>query len=222
MNESGTAATAGPIGILGGTFDPVHAAHLRIAQLALDVLGVARVLWIPTGQPGYRDAPVASTVHRLAMLRLALGGDPRYAIDERELVPGASGYTVDTLAALRRELGADRALVLLMGDDQFVKLDRWHRWKNLFNLAHIAVFARPGESTAPGPAIDAEVAARIDRAQGSWRERRAGAVIRLAMPPLELSATALRARLASGEDVSAWLPAPVSDYIARHKLYRGS
>lgn len=222
MNESGTAATAGPIGVLGGTFDPVHAAHLRIAQLALDVLRLARVLWVPTGQPGYRNAPLASPVHRVAMLRLALGAEPRYAIDERELVPGASGYTVDTLAALRGELGADRTLVLLIGDDQFAKLDRWHRWKDLFALAHIAVFTRPGGSMRPGPAIDAEVATRTERAQGSWRERRAGAVIRVEMPPLDISATELRARLAGGVDVSAWLPASVSDYIARHKLYRAS
>jgi len=222
LNESGTAGTAGPIGILGGTFDPVHAAHLRIARLALDVLGLARVLWIPTGQPGYRDAPVASAAHRVAMLRLALGGDPRYAIDERELAPGASGYTVDSLAALRRELGPDRPLVLLMGDDQFAKLDRWHRWKDLFIVAHIAVFTRPGGVMTPVPAIDVEVASRAERAQGRWRERPAGAVIRVEMPPLELSATALRARLASGEDVSAWLPAPVNEYITRHKLYRAS
>ncbi|KPK06367.1 MAG: hypothetical protein AMJ64_09315, partial [Betaproteobacteria bacterium SG8_39] len=79
------AGGAGPLGILGGTFDPVHAAHLRIAQLALDVLRLAGVLWIPTGQPGYRDAPVARPAHRVAMLRLALVGEPRYSIDEREL-----------------------------------------------------------------------------------------------------------------------------------------
>jgi len=216
------AGAAGPIGILGGTFDPVHLAHLRIAQLALDVLRVARVLWIPTGQPGYRHAPVASAAHRLAMLRLALGGEPRYAIDARELAPGASGYTVDTLAALRAELGTRQPLVLLMGDDQFAKLDSWHRWKDLFELAHVAVFARPGESLLAGAAIAAELAARADRADGAWRERSAGAVMRIDMPPLEVSATALRARIGDGEDISAWVPPPVIDYIARHRLYRAA
>ncbi|MDX1375038.1 MAG: nicotinate-nucleotide adenylyltransferase [Burkholderiales bacterium] len=214
------AGAAGPIGILGGTFDPVHEAHLRIARLALDVLRLARVLWIPTGRPGYRDAPVASPAHRVAMLRLALAGEPRYAIDERELGPEASGYTVDTLAALRAELGTDRPLVLLMGDDQFAKLDGWHRWKALFELAHIAVFARPGWSTAPGGAVDAAFAARAERAAGGWRSRRAGAVIRVDMPLLDVSATALRARIGRGENVSAWLPPAVIDYIMRHRLYR--
>lgn len=216
------AGAAGPIGILGGTFDPVHLAHLRIAQLALDVLRLVRVLWIPTGQPGYRHAPIANATHRLAMLRLALGGEPRYTIDARELAPGASGYTVDTLAALRAELGARQPLVLLMGDDQFAKLDSWHRWKDLFEFAHIAVFARPGESLVSGGAIAAEFAARADRADGAWRERSAGAVIRIEMPPLDVSATALRARIGDGEDISAWVPPPVVEYIARHRLYRAA
>jgi nicotinate-nucleotide adenylyltransferase len=222
LNERDAAGSAGPIGILGGTFDPVHVAHLRIAKLALDRLHLARVLWIPTGRPGYRDAPVASPADRLAMLRAALDGEPRYEIDAQELDPGASGYTVDTLAALRHALGADCPLVLLMGDDQFAKLDRWHRWKSLFDLAHIAVFTRPGWSIAPGDAIAAEFAARADQALGDWRTRHAGAVIRIEMPPLELSATALRARIAGGEDISAWVPRAVTDYIARHRLYRTS
>jgi len=220
LSDRGAAGAAGPIGILGGTFDPVHVAHLRIAQLALDVLRVVQVLWIPTGRPGYRDAPVASAAHRVAMLRLALGGEPRYAIDERELVDGASGYTVDTLTALRRQHDADRALVLLMGDDQFAKLDRWHRWKDLFALAHIAVFARPGDDFPPSPAVAAEREARGDRANGAWRRRSAGAVIRVEMPPLKISATDLRERIGRGEDLSAWLPAPVIDYVARHRLYQ--
>ncbi len=211
---------ARPIGILGGTFDPVHRAHLGIAQLALDRLRLARVVWIPTGQPGYRDAPVAPPAHRVAMLRLALGAEPRYQIDERELRPGASGYTVDTLHALRSELGAAQPLMLLMGEDQFATLDRWHRWTALFGLAHIAVFARRGGSPAQGGAIEAECAARADRPEGAWRQRNAGAVIRVEMAPLDVSATTLRAQLARGADVSAWLPPAVQDYIARHGLYR--
>lgn len=211
---------AGPIGMLGGTFDPVHVAHLRIAQLALDVLRLVRLLWVPTGRPGYRDAPVASPAHRVAMLRLALDGEPRYAIDERELAAEASGYTVDTLLALRAELGADRPLVLLMGDDQFAKLDRWHRWRDLFELAHIAVFTRPDGAPTPGGAIEAERSARSAPAAGRWRERHAGTVIRVDMPPLDISATLLRSRVARGEDISAWVPPAVDDYIARHQLYR--
>ena len=192
-----------PIVIFGGTFDPVHNAHLRIARLALDALGLARLLWIPTGAPRYRAAPLASAGHRLAMLELALAGEPRCAIDARELAPQASGYTVDTLGALRAELGAQAPLVLVIGSDQYDKLAGWHRWRDLFELARIAIVARPGWA----PEASAEV-------------RSAGPVLRVEMAPLDISSTVIRTRIARGEDVSGMLPPPVLEYITTHRLYR--
>jgi nicotinate-nucleotide adenylyltransferase len=192
-----------PIGIFGGTFDPVHNAHLRIARLALEALGLGRLLWIPTGAPRYRPDPVAPAEDRLAMLELALDGEPRYAIDARELRPGASGYTVDTLEALRAERGPDAALVLLIGSDQYEKLAGWHRWRDLFGLARLAVVARPGWA----PEASAEV-------------RAAGPVLRVEMAPIDISSTEIRARIARGENVSGMLPPPVLDYISTHRLYR--
>ncbi|MGH8737456.1 MAG: nicotinate (nicotinamide) nucleotide adenylyltransferase [Burkholderiales bacterium] len=192
-----------PTGIFGGTFDPVHNAHLRVARVALEALGLVRLLWIPTGAPRYRPAPVASAEHRLAMLELALAGEPRYAIDARELRPEASGYTVDTLAALRAELGPHAPLVLLMGSDQYEKLAGWHRWRELFGLTRIAVVARPGRT----PEADARI-------------RAAGPVLRVEMAPLDVSSTEIRARMAHGEDVSGMLPPPVHEYISTHRLYR--
>jgi nicotinate-nucleotide adenylyltransferase len=192
-----------PIGIFGGTFDPVHNAHLRIARLALERLGLARLVWVPTGAPRYRAVPVASAEHRLAMLELALANESRCAIDTRELAPQASGYTVDTLAALKAELGADAPLVLLIGSDQYEKLAGWHRWRELFGLARIAVVARPGRA----PEASAEV-------------RSAGPVLRVEMAPLDISSTEIRERIARGEDASAMLPRPVLEYIATHRLYR--
>ena len=185
-----------PLAILGGTFDPVHNAHLAIARHALGALGCGRVLWIPTGAPAYRAAPVASAAQRLAMLRLALGGEPRHAIDERELAPGRSGYTVDTLIALRAETHSKTPIVLLLGADQYAKLETWVRWRDLVKLCRIAVFGRPGSPAPQGEAL------------------------RVAMPPLAISASDIRARIARGEDVSAMLPAPVLGYIREHKLYR--
>jgi nicotinate-nucleotide adenylyltransferase len=211
---------ATPIGVLGGTFDPVHNAHLRIAQLAIDVLEAARVLWIPTGAPGYRTAPVASVADRLAMLELAVAAEPRYVIDRRELAPQASGYSVDTLAALRRELGTAVPLVLLLGTDQFAKLDTWHRWQELFALAHLAVFARPGWAPQAGDAVHAELQARRAAPRGDWRSRACGAIVPVEMPPLDISATALRAAISRDENVSGSLPKAVLDYIHSHHLYR--
>jgi len=195
-----SASTTGAVAILGGTFDPVHNAHLAIAARALESLGARRVLWMPTGAPGYRRAPVASAEHRLAMLRLAIAGEPRHAIDARELEPGHSGFTFDTLCALRRELGAQVPLVMLIGGDQYAKLPAWHRWRELFGLARFAVFARPGETAAD---IDAP----------------GDALIHVAMEPMPVSASTIRARLARGESVAGLLPAAVIEYIQLHRLY---
>ncbi len=184
-----------PLGVLGGTFDPVHNAHLALAHAALAALDLERVLWIPTGAPPYRKPPVAAAHHRVAMLELALAGDPRFAIDRRELAPGASGYTVDTLVALRDELGRAQPLVLLMGADQYAQLETWHRWQELAQLCRIAVCARPG-----WPGGDA----------------RAHCV---PFEPLAISASDIRSRIARGGDVSAMLRPAVLDYIRKHHLY---
>lgn len=177
-------------GILGGTFDPVHNAHLAMARAALGHLGLEHILWLPTGAPKYRAPARTPAHHRLAMLRLAIAGEPRYAIDERELDPGHSGYTVDTL----KSLGGRP--VLLLGADQYAKFETWHRWQEILERATLAVFARPGWS-APG-----------------------GRARHVPFAPMAISASDIRARLARGEDVSALVPAAVLDYIHRHGLYR--
>jgi len=182
------------IGILGGTFDPAHNAHLAIAGAALRAFGLGKVLWIPTGNPPYRPAPVAAAEHRVAMLRLAIAGEPRYAVDERELRPDASGFTYDTIAELRKA-NPDAEFTLLMGADQYAKRATWHRWADIEKLCAIAVCARPGST------LDGKAKA-------------------IPMTPLPISASDIRARIARGEDVSAMLPAPILAYIRQHGLYR--
>ena len=182
---------AQPVGILGGTFDPVHNAHLAIAGAALRALDLQKILWLPTGAPPYRPAPVAAAAHRVAMLKLAIAGEPRYAIDERELRPAASGFTFDSVAALKDE-NPGHAFVLIMGADQFEKRSSWHRWPELEKLCEVAVFARPGSGTK----------AKI-----------------IPMAPLSVSASDIRARIARGEDVSGMLPAEVLNYIRNKGLY---
>jgi nicotinate-nucleotide adenylyltransferase len=182
------------IGILGGTFDPVHNAHLAVASAALRALGLEKICWLPTGNPPYRAAPVADGAHRVAMLKLALAGEPRYFIDERELQPGASGFTVDSVTSMRQE-NPGREYTLIMGADQYEKRATWHRWGDLENLAGISVVARPGCSTGAG--------ARL-----------------ISMTPIEISASEIRARLARDEDVSALLPPAALQYIQEKGLYR--
>jgi nicotinate-nucleotide adenylyltransferase len=181
------------IGILGGTFDPVHNAHLAMAQAALEALGLDRVLFVPTGPTHYRTTALASGADRAAMLRLALGGNPKYGVDERELQPGASGYTLDTLKALRAELG-QVDLYLLVGADQYAKLESWHRPDEVRRLARIAVFGRPGV------ALDEKVNL-------------------IPMHPMPLSASEIRVRAKRGEDLEDLVPPAVANYITRRRLY---
>jgi len=183
------------IGILGGTFDPAHNAHLAVASAALRALELERILWLPTGAPPYRPAPVAAPVHRVAMLKLAIAGEPRYEVDERELAPGASGFTYDSVKALR-ERNPDTAFTLLMGADQYEKRESWHRWQDLLKICRIAVIERPDS------------------------EKPEGNIIHIPMTPLAISASDIRARIGRNEDVSAMLPAPVLGYIRQHGLYR--
>jgi nicotinate-nucleotide adenylyltransferase len=180
------------IGILGGTFDPVHNAHLAMARAALDALRLERVVFIPTGNPRYRKPAFASGEHRLAMLRLALSGNADFQLDARELRPGATGYTIDTLRALHAEGMQD--LYLLMGADQYAKLASWHKPEEIVALAKIAVFPRPGTDL---------------------KEQ----VNLIPMQRMPISASDVRARAARGEDLSQLVPPAVANYIGRHRLY---
>lgn len=177
------------LGILGGTFDPVHNAHLAMARAALEQLALERILWIPTGSPKYRKPARALPTERVAMLKLAIAGEPRYALDERELADGHSGYTVDSLQ------GFGEKPVLLLGADQYAEFEHWHRWREVLELASLAVFARPGS-----PAPDARVRS-------------------VAFAPMDISASDIRARASRGESLAALVPPAIADYIARHHLY---
>jgi nicotinate-nucleotide adenylyltransferase len=168
-----------------------------MARAALAQLDLEKVVWMPTGDPRYRQAPVAPAEHRVAMLRLALESEGDWEIDTRELAPGASGYTLDTLHELRLELGRETTLVLLIGADQYDKLGAWHRPDEVKRLAKIAVFRRPGFGKKMGK--DA---------------------LAVEMEPTAISGSEIRARLARGEAIDHMVPAAVAGYIAEHGLYR--
>ena len=213
-----------PIGILGGTFDPVHHGHLRLAEEAADALALERVLLIPAGIPNLRERPGTDAQHRLRMTRLAVEGNPRLAVDDRELRRPGTSYTVDTLAELRAELGATRPLVLILGADAFVRLPAWSRWRRLFALAHVAVATRPGYALEEAVGKSTELA-------GEWKQRfapdgaackatPAGAIVRIPIPLLEISGSDLRARMSRGASVRYLLPLAVLNYIGAHNLYR--
>lgn len=218
----GNDGAAGAVGILGGTFDPVHNAHLALARTAADRLGLTQVLWIPAGQPPHRPAPHAAPAHRLAMTQRATAAEPRFAVDASEVESTAASYTVHTLERLRRRFGPDRPLVLLMGADALRGLAGWHRWRELFDLAHIAVATRPGFpfETLASPVAEIFASHRAARADFSGP---AGSIVPFELVAGTVSATEARTLLAAGAPrakLLELLPAPVLDYIYQHSLYR--
>jgi nicotinate-nucleotide adenylyltransferase len=216
--------TIAPIGIVGGTFDPIHHGHLRLAEEAAEACGLARVLLIPAALPNLRVAPGTAAHHRLAMARLAAQGNPRIEIDDRELRREGMSYTVDTLAELRGELGAAQPLCLILGADAFLRLPAWSRWMQLFELAHIVVAARPGydlaASVKQSPELGAQWRARLTGTRTDLATRACGAIVSMPIPLLEISATDIRTRIERAASVRYLVPQSVLDYIAAHHLYR--
>jgi nicotinate-nucleotide adenylyltransferase len=210
-----------PIGVFGGTFDPIHYGHLRLAEEMAETLGLARVLIVPAGQPPHRGAPQTAAAHRLEMARRAVAGNPRFEVDAREVQRPAPSYTVDTLTALRAELGNEQPLWLLLGADAFLGLPGWHEWRRLFELVNIAVAARPGARLTQSDAMPAELKNEVSQRQSAAGPvcSPAGAVLLRATPPLDISASAIRDILARRGSARYLLPDAVLDYIHEHQLY---
>ena len=210
------------LGLLGGTFDPVHYAHLRLADEAAEHLGLARVRWIPSGSPGHRATPRTAGRHRLEMVRIAVRADPRFEVDAAEAQGAAPTFTIDTLKRLRAELGPDVPLVFLIGADQLHAFHTWRAWRELFALAHFAVGQRPGFALERD-ALPAEVGAEYAQRAGSpatLSAAPAGHIVTFPMTALGISASELRRRLASGRSVRYLLPPEVLAYIRANGLYK--
>jgi len=217
-----------PIGLLGGTFDPIHFGHLRLAEEARETLGLGQLRLIPAGEPPHRDSPRSPAHDRLAMARLATEGNPNLVVDDIEVRHEGPSYSVLTLTRLREQLGARQPLVLLLGADAFEGLSTWHRWTELFDLAHVAVANRPG--SAPhgrrwpdvlSPELAQACRGRILKSADQLGAAPAGGILPFDMTPLAISATLIRDLLHHGHSARYLLPDPVLDYIAARKLYRG-
>jgi nicotinate-nucleotide adenylyltransferase len=206
---------------MGGTFDPVHLAHLRLAEEAAGELGLERVRWIPSGNPGHRARPRTPAHHRLEMVKLAIRDNPRFTVDDAEALGTTAQFTIDTLRRLRAELGAKLPLVLLIGADQLHKLDTWRHWRELFDQAHFAVGARPGHALAPEslPAAVAEEWRRRAGDAAALAREPAGRIVTFPMTLLAISASDIRRRLASDASARYLLPPEVLAYIRTHRLY---
>ncbi|MBS0590577.1 MAG: nicotinate-nucleotide adenylyltransferase [Proteobacteria bacterium] len=200
-----------PIAILGGTFDPVHNGHLRVAWEAAEALD-AQVRLMPAHVPPHKPAPLASAAQRVAMLERALIGQSRLVVDTRELRREGTSYTVDTLRDLRVEFGEAQSLILLVGADAFGNLPTWREWRQLFRLAHIVMLTRPGRTEPWSGELIEEVAPRRAREPRELQTASAGKVWSIPVTPLDISATQVRALLAAGREPRWLMPeALVSD-----------
>lgn len=208
--------------LYGGTFDPVHEGHIATARSARDALRTA-VHLMPAADPPHRTPPGATAQHRVRMLELAVAGEPGLLVDRRELEREGRSYTVDTLRALRRSTGDLRPVALLVGADSFAGLPQWKEWEALLELAHFVVAERPGHSLdrALPRALAERIAACIATDAAELRASPSGRVLRLRQPPVDASATQVRALIERGGDWQALVPAPVAGYIIRHQLYAG-
>ena len=207
-----------PIGILGGTFDPIHYGHLRPAQEVQHALGLSEVRLIPAANPPHRHPPVATAAQRLRMVELAAADFPGFIVDDREIVRGGLSYTVPTLESLRRESG-ERPLCLLLGMDAFDGIETWHQWRRLPELAHLVVMTRPGWTFPTDAALAAWARERVARAPDELIQTGAGKIYFQAVGPQDISATRIREAIARGESVSAWLPPEVLEYIRANRIY---
>jgi nicotinate-nucleotide adenylyltransferase len=205
------------IGVLGGTFDPIHLGHVEPARDLLQVLPLREIRFVLARIPPHRNPPLASAMHRWRMLQLALHDHPELVADDRELRRAGLSYTVDTLGELRTE--SSEALCLIVGMDAFANLTTWHRWQDILRLAHIVIIPRPGALLpTTGAAADLLKERRCDSPE-ALTELVCGGILPQTVRSFDISATAIRAGIAAGKDVSAMLASPVWRYIREHGLY---
>ena len=212
------------IGIYGGTFDPIHYGHLRIAEELCDTIGLQKIFFVPSGLPRLRQIPAASREHRAAMVRLAIQDNPRFELDTREINRTGVTATVQTLREYQHETRIDAAFCFILGIDAFIKIDQWTEWLELFNLCHFIIVARPGFASLT------ETQQFSDDVQREYLSRRAVKVSDLALQSsgfiytaqtsmLDISASQIRTLLSAGKSIRYLLPEKVYDYIKCNRLY---
>lgn len=206
------------IGILGGTFDPIHYGHLRPAQEVLRALDLAEVRLIPAANPPHRRAPVASAEQRLRMVELAAAEFPGMHADDREIRRGGPSYTVLTLGSLREEFGA-RPLCLLLGVDAFEGIETWYQWQRLPELVHFVVMTRPGWMIPAASALPDWARERVTGTANELVRNKSGKIYFQAVTPQDISATRIREAIARGEPVDGLLPPVVLDYLRTNRIY---
>jgi nicotinate-nucleotide adenylyltransferase len=211
---------SGPLGVFGGTFNPVHNGHLRSAIELVERLQLDELRLMPSSVPPHREAPACSATHRAEMVELAVAGESYLACDQRELKRDGKSFTIDSLIELRAEIGGTRSLCLVMGCDAVLGITGWWRWQELLERAHVVVIARPGwELPQEGDVAEWLQQHRL-ASGGELHERPYGGILIEELRPLPISSTEIRTLLAQDRSPRYLIPQPVLDYIDTHRLYR--
>lgn len=210
------------IGVLGGTFNPIHFGHLRIAEEIAENLALDEVRLIPSAQPPHKAAPQVSAEHRANMVKLAIQNNPKFVLDDCELKRTGASYTVDTLIELRKKLGTQASLFLIMGSDAFTHLNTWHRWQEILDYCHIVLVQRPQHENFIDH-LSAEMKiffeSHSQKTLLDLPKNPSGSIITQTITPLAISSTNIRERLQNKKSVRYLLPKNVSNYIETHQLY---
>lgn len=209
-----------PVGVFGGTFNPVHYGHLRSALELTERLELDHLRLMPCATPPHREVPLCDARQRAEMVELAVRDEPQLRCDTRELDREGVSYTILSLEELRLELGAGHSLCLVMGCDALLKLDSWHRWEELLTVAHIVVIARPGWHFPDTGQVADWLASHHTSDRQILNARAFGSVLIEELRPLAISSTEIRELLQSGRSVRYLLPEPVLDYIESRQLYQ--
>ena len=214
------------VGIYGGTFDPIHYGHLRVAEELIDAIEFARFFYVPAGEPRLRNAPLASKSHRAKMVSLSIENNARFFLDEREIKRSGVSFTVESLREYHAEYTGNAALCFIMGADTFLKIHHWHQWHEVFQLCHVMIVDRPGStrmmnhSNLP-PELQNACATRWVTRPSDLASQISGMIYVAQTTLLDISATRIRSLVVAGKSIRYLLPEAVSDYIKTHHLYSG-
>ncbi len=206
------------LGVFGGSFDPVHIGHLRMALETQQALCLDAIHWLPSARPPHRKLAVATDQHRLAMLELAIKAVQGWCVDRRELDRSGPSYTVDTLTDLQAQ-HPQSILYLLLGGDAFADFESWHRWPEILEMAHVVVMERPGHDESP---ISDELQSRYafsEDLSSLDSTLKAGRIIRLQLTPLDIASSDIRSLCQAGDSVRYLVPDSVYGYMHEHSLY---
>jgi nicotinate-nucleotide adenylyltransferase len=212
------------VGIFGGTFDPIHYGHLRIAEEIVETVGLQKMYFVPAGIPRLRHAPVALPQHRVEIVRLAIQKTPVFVLDEREIYRDGVSYSIDTVREFKQEFGEEIRLCFVLGVDAFIKLTEWNNWRELFNLCHFIISTRPGYMLTSinellPKELKKECSQRWVSSADSLKNDTSGLIFIASTTMLDISATSIRAHIAAGRSVRYLVPDIAINYISANKLY---